>query len=67
MAPPARKGTALEEHRRADARAIVDSVFFDIEDDSSLCHVPTIQLKVLAVNIQIVYNVYIEGYFKEIV
>jgi uncharacterized membrane protein (DUF2068 family) len=59
MTPPARKGTTLEKHRRTDARAVIDSVFLDVEDDSSLRHIPTIQLKVLAVNIQIVYNMYI--------
>ena len=44
MAPPARKGTALEEYRRADARAIVDGVFLDVEDDSGLGHVPSVKL-----------------------
>jgi hypothetical protein len=62
MAPPARKGAALEEHRGADARAIIDGVLLDVENYSGLCHTPTIHLKRFAVNIQIIYNMYIEKY-----
>jgi len=65
MAPPARKGTALKKHRGADARAIVNGVFLDVENNSGLCHIPTIQLLALAVNIQTVYNMYIKEYFKD--
>ena len=59
MTPPARKGTTLKEHRRADAGAVVNGVFLDIEDDAGLGHISTIQLNALVVNIQMVYNIYI--------
>jgi hypothetical protein len=65
MAPPTRKGAALEEYCCADARAIVDSVFLDVKNESGLRHILTIQLKELAVNIQIVYNMYIKECFKD--
>jgi hypothetical protein len=35
MAPPAGKRTALEENRCADARAVVNGVFLDVEDCAS--------------------------------
>jgi hypothetical protein len=34
VAPPAVQRASLEEHRGADARAIVDGEFLDVKDDS---------------------------------